>query len=262
MKKLYMLLLLALPMCLAAQMPSGTVTYVEVIKMEWTPPADMDPAMKAQIEEMRKHMPKSFSHFRELNFDGDHAFYHISPKEAEKEENLNAGGENRGGGFRMMMGALDQEHYWDVKKSKYVEKRTFFGKEFLIKDEIKPLKWKIMGEAKEIMGHVCQKAVAEVDSSEIVAWFDMSIPAPVGPNGYGQLPGLILELELDKGRTTLTAESIDLKELDDKAIVEPKGGKVVTREEYNAIVKEKMDEMRQEWKSRSQGGGRMIHMSE
>lgn len=260
MKKLIIFFVLLIPILLVAQTNSGVITYVETIKMEWKPPADLDPAMKAQIEEMRKHMPKSIENYRELAYNDEMTYYHISPKQAEKEEQLNASGEQRGGRMMRMMGNLDQKQLVDLQKGKYVEQREFFGREFLIKDKVPSYKWKIMGEAKEISGYLCQKATTMVDTNEVVAWFCPTLPSPVGPNGYGQLPGVILELVTDNGINTLTAEKIELKPVDSKEFEEPKGGKVVTKAEYDTIVKEKIEEMREEWKERHKNGGGGMHM--
>jgi len=90
---------------------------------------------------------------------------------------------------------------------------------------------------------------------EVTAWFTPQIPVGNGPGEYAGLPGLILEL--NAYRTTLLCSKIVLnpKEADD--IVPPTKGKGVTREEYNKIVKEKMDEMRENFRGRGgRGGGR------
>ncbi len=252
-------MILALPMVVIGQVAnSGVVTYSEVIKMEWTPPADMDPAMKAQIEEMRKKMPKSITNYKELTFNPEFAYYKIAPKQVKLDEEraarANAEGHG-GGGMRRMMFNTNSIHYWDIKKGKFVEKREFFEREFLIKDETPKLQWKIMGEAKPIAGYVCQKAVAMVDTMEVIGWFCPTIPVSAGPNGYGQLPGLILELVTDKGRNTLRADSISLQAIKIADFEQPKGGKVVTKAEYDQMVKEKMEEMRAEWKARMSGSG-------
>jgi GLPGLI family protein len=257
MKNLLIICLLTLPFLAWSQAKtSGVITYAEVTKLEWTPPADMDPALKAQIEEMRKKMPKSFTNYKELTFDQDVAYYKVAPKQekidAERAAQANAEGR---GGFRRMMMNNNSVHYWDLKKSKYTERREFFEREFLIKDDVKKLQWKIMGEAKQIAGYVCQKAVTMDDTVQVEGWFCPQIPVSAGPNGYGQLPGLILELAVDKGRTVYTADSIALQAVDMAQFEAPKGGKVVTRTEYDQIVKEKMAEMQAEWKSRMGGGG-------
>ncbi|MCZ6595660.1 MAG: GLPGLI family protein [Bacteroidetes bacterium] len=90
----------------------------------------------------------------------------------------------------------------------------------------------------------------------VTAWFTPQIPVKNGPGEYAGLPGLILEMSID--RTTILCSKIvlNLKEAD--KIEAPDKGKEVTREEYNKIVKEKMDEMRENFRSGSgrRGGNR------
>lgn len=267
MKKVLLYAIMALPLWMMAQNTSGVITYAEVIQTKWTPPADMDPAMKAQIEQMMKNAPKSVTNYKDLSFNQEFTYYKVSPKQeqidAERAAQDNMEGRG-GGGMRRMMFNNKGIHYGDLKKGKYLDQRLFFDKEFLIKDEPKKLQWKILGEAKQIAGHVCQKAATMIDTVQVVAWFCPTIPVSAGPNGYGQLPGMILEISPDE-RTTITAETVEFKPMDASDFEQPKSGKVVTKDEYDQIVKEKMDEMREEWKSRMSGSGsggaqmRVIH---
>ncbi|MBT8262280.1 MAG: GLPGLI family protein [Bacteroidia bacterium] len=86
---------------------------------------------------------------------------------------------------------------------------------------------------------------------QVTAWFTPQIPVGNGPGEYAGLPGLILEL--NAYRTTLLCSKIVLNPEDADVIEAPNKGKEVTREEYNKIVKEKMDEMRENFRGR---GGR------
>ncbi len=85
----------------------------------------------------------------------------------------------------------------------------------------------------------------------VTAWFTPQIPVKTGPGEYGGLPGLILEMNID--RTTVLCSKIVLNPEETEAIKAPDKGKEVTREEYNKIVKEKTEEMRENWRG---GGGR------
>ncbi|MEI9810360.1 MAG: GLPGLI family protein [Bacteroidota bacterium] len=99
-----------------------------------------------------------------------------------------------------------------------------FEKKFIIDDSIRPLKWKMTTETKTILNHNCIKATAvqtsartqmvmengkmdrkEVqDTSLIVAWFATDIPVSGGPAEFqGQLPGLILEMDVANGRQNI-----------------------------------------------------------
>ncbi|GAB5401544.1 MAG: GLPGLI family protein [Aureisphaera sp.] len=85
----------------------------------------------------------------------------------------------------------------------------------------------------------------------VTAWFTPQIPVQMGPGEYGGLPGLILEMNID--RTTILCSKIVLNPKEAEEIKKPEKGKEVTREEYNKIVKEKTEEMRDNWRG---GGGR------
>lgn len=91
----------------------------------------------------------------------------------------------------------------------------------------------------------------------VVAWYTPSIPVAAGPSNFTQLPGMVMQVEIDGTNRVITAEKVTLKTLEEKTIKKPKKGKKVTREEYRKIVKEKMDEMRKERGGR--GGKMRIH---
>lgn len=91
----------------------------------------------------------------------------------------------------------------------------------------------------------------------VTAWFTPQIPVKNGPGEYAGLPGLILELNID--RTTILCSKIVVNPKEKEAITPPTKGKEVSREEYNKIVKEKTDEMRENFRNsggRREGGGR------
>lgn len=89
----------------------------------------------------------------------------------------------------------------------------------------------------------------------VTAWFTPQIPVGNGPGEYAGLPGLILELNVY--RTTILCSKIVLNPAEADAIEPPKKGEEVTRAEFNAIVKEKMEEMRENFRGRgNRRGGR------
>jgi len=90
----------------------------------------------------------------------------------------------------------------------------------------------------------------------VTAWFTPQIPVRTGPGEYAGLPGLILEMNID--RTTILCSKIVLNPKEADPIEAPDKGKEVSRVEYNKIIKEKMDEMRENWRGGDgrRGGGR------
>ena len=137
-----------------------------------------------------------------------------------------------------------------------LQQLEFLGRTFLIRDEAPRLAWRLTGEEGEFLGYPCQKAIATRDSAVVEAWFTPQIPASVGPEAYGGLPGLILILT--DGTRTFAAQEVALGPLPAGALAAPDRGRAVTREEYARIVREKMDEMGAETGA---GGVRIIRMN-
>ena len=95
------------------------------------------------------------------------------------------------------------------------------------------------------------------DTSNIVAWFTTTIPVSAGPVEYqGQLPWLILEMDVNNGRYTYIAKSISEK-ADLAVIKEPAGKKRFTPEEF----RKERDKMMEEMNRNNQGGQRVIRMN-
>ena len=86
----------------------------------------------------------------------------------------------------------------------------------------------------------------------VTAWYTPQIPVNNGPGEYSGLPGLILEVSA--GRTTILCTKIILNPDEKEEIKKPVKGKEVSRAEYNQIVTEKTEEMREMRGGR--GGGR------
>ena len=93
------------------------------------------------------------------------------------------------------------------------------------------------------------------DTVPVVAWYTTDIPVPAGPDLQGQLPGLILELDVSNGRIITKAVEFSPKVAANK-IKEPKEGKKVTAAEFIEERDKILDEMR---KNRA-GNGNVIRM--
>jgi GLPGLI family protein len=108
------------------------------------------PEMQKMMEErMKKMFEKTFV----LNFDKSASIY-------KEEEKLEAS--NQGGGFRMMnsMTGGGGTYYKNVKNKTYSVDKDFMGKEFLVKDSLASLNWKMEAETRVIGGYTCYKATA------------------------------------------------------------------------------------------------------
>ena len=134
-----------------------------------------------------------------------------------------------------------------------VETREFFGRDFRVSGPPPAYAWRLTSEQAEHLGHMVMKATAEHDGTSIEAWFTPVIPVPGGPASYGGLPGMILVLSVDGGRAQYFATEVVLGEVDTGLIRAPEDGDNVSREEYEAIVEDKLDELEQLYGRRGSG---------
>ncbi|MEO8112102.1 MAG: GLPGLI family protein [Ginsengibacter sp.] len=246
-----------------AQQTSGTVTYVRTMQMQMHIIDD---------HQGEKTIPQSRTDKFELTFGNNQSLWKHAEEEMENDE---LGGNGNGVHIRMIGVGQDDVSYCNFDLAKKVDQRDMFEKKFIVTDSIKKLAWKLTGETQTLLGHVCQKAIAERptkrmtmnmdngkmerkevdDTAKLVAWFTTDIPVPAGPEVAGQLPGLILMLDMGDGRTVYKATEISDKVKPDD-IKEPVKGKKVTPDEFRAETNKMMDEMQQN----HPGGNRTIRI--
>jgi GLPGLI family protein len=264
-------------------------TSTEDFKARMSGNKDITPEMQKNMEErMKKMFEKTFI----LNFDKSASIY----KEEEKLDAPSQGG--GGGGFRMMGSMMGSggTFYKNIKEKSYTVDKEFMGKEFLIKDTLPNLKWKMEGETRLIGGYKCYKATAikpvsktdfrnfrpkkeettttkPADDSKktnfmdemnipkevvVTAWYTPEVPVNQGPENYWGLPGLILEI--NDGKTVILCSKIILNPKEKAEIKASTKGKVVTQAEYDEIMIKKMEEFREMNRGRGANGGMQIRM--
>lgn len=212
----------------------------------------------------------------------------------KEDVKLAAPGGSGGGRFSGMMSSFSGGLiYKNTKNKQLLEAKEFFGKKFLIKEDLEQPKWELGSETKQIGKYLCFKATmiqkstkfdlgsfrrksakkgAEKDSTKaikvtkeievpkeilITAWYTPQIPVSSGPGEFWGLPGLILEI--NQGKTTVLCTEIVINPTEKAAIKAPKKGKQVGREEYNKIVKKKVTEMREMFRRRRGSSTRGRH---
>ncbi|MCB0447117.1 MAG: GLPGLI family protein [Gelidibacter sp.] len=242
---------------------------------------------KMFAERMKSMLEKTFI----LTFNRTESIY-------KEEEKLETPGQ--GGGFGGFMSSFTGgAQYKNVKSSQILQEQEFFGKQFLIKDSLPPLAWKMESETKQIGQYTCFKATAvkKVDEMDftnmrrrnrdneekkdgdkvkdstksepsdnpmddievpkeilVTAWYTPQIPVSQGPGDYWGLPGLILEVS--SGRTTILCSKIVINPEEKEEIKVPSKGKEVTKQEYNDIMKKKIEEMQEMYGGRGRGNFR------
>lgn len=179
------------------------------------------------------------------------------------------------GGATIMISAGNQDKllYKNVAEQNYIEEEDLMGRGFLVKDSLNIYDWELTGESKKIGDYTCQKAIysrivdskvfsmgkdemeVSKDTVNVTAWFTMQIPVSHGPSDFWGLPGLILELQ-NNGMTYI-AERIVLNPTDPVQIEIPKKGEAISREDYQALSEEKMNEMMKMYSGKPGEGNQM-----
>lgn len=251
MKKGWILLLTLLPLLSQAQHTEGKILYEEKMNMHIDLKSDGE--NDEMMEQLKAMMPEHRISKKMLTFVESASLYtNFDDGEVPEEMTL----EGEGMQFKMKFEEPEDILYKNLDERTMVRQQEFFTRKFLIKDKSDEKKWKLTGESKEILGYMCQQATSGDTTDKVIAWFTPEIPVSGGPASYGQLPGMILEVEANEGKMLITASSITLEAVDKKIIAEPKKGKVVTKEEFKKLQEEKMKEM--EMEMGGSGGARII----
>jgi len=234
MKNVFFLFAFFLNLNLSAQQTEGTIFYTQSIKLDIELPEGQ--------EHLRDMIPSSSDQTKALYFTAEKSMYKdVDGSDGVTEINQESEGAQMQ--VKIVAGSADNRLLKDIANNKMVDQRDFLGKKFLIKGDIPEMTWKITGEQKKILDFVCQKAVYTKDTMTTIAWFTPQIPLSNGPDTYGKLPGMILEMNMEDGRRTISATKVELGVIDKAVLETPSKGKKVTREEFKKIQEEKMKEM-------------------
>ncbi len=235
--------------------------------------ARLSEAQKKQImERMKNRLEKTYV----LTFNKEESFF----KEEEKLDAISGATNSWGKNFSQ------GEQYKNVKTNTQIQQQEFYGKQFLVTDNLQPISWEMGTETKQIGNYTCFKATAsiptadlewytfswdrlrnenpksqdstevdpgvkEVDMTNVVAWYTPQLPVSHGPSEYWGLPGLILEVSA--GNTTMLCTKIVVNPEVKEQIEAPKKGKEITKKEYHNTIVEKMKEFRDNRVGRRRG---------
>ena len=209
-----------------AQTRTGTIKYKQTMFFEF--------------ENMPPNMPKSSDAYMQLKFNGVEALYEKDPDVKDDQSADASDGSRR---WRRMRDRSKRILYSNTGTSSVVEQTGLMGKDFLISDSLKNLKWKISaGEQKSILGYTCMKATFKDSLRNIAVFFTPQMPLQHGPDNFGGLPGVILEVQSAQMHI-LATEMI----AGTPVITPPTKGDKMTRAEFNRLREEKMKEQREMW---------------
>lgn len=258
-------ILLLIPFTFNAQEFQGEATYISKSSMDlgsWG--ARMSEAQKKQVQErLKNRLEKTYV----LSFNKEESFF----KEEDKLDAMSGATDSWGKNF------AQGDSYKNVKENQLVQSQEFYGKQFLVKDKLQAIDWKMGSESKQIGQYMCFKATAsiptadlawynfswsdlpqqtetkkdstavvnlepEIPMTQVEAWYTIQVPVSHGPSEYWGLPGLILEVSA--GNTTMLCSKIVMNPKAKLKIEAPDKGKEITKSEYRETVQGKMIEMR------------------
>ena len=227
MKRIFITLVAGLCFQLAiAQVKEGKVIYERKTNMyKRLPPEN---------ENMKNMIPEFSTGKQQLLFSGDESIFSSVPDDQDIRDQ--AGQE--GGRINIRMGGGNNETYKNYITEKIIELRELGPKKYIIEDTLKNLGWKLNDDTMLIKGYHCKKAITKNKQGDnIVAWYTEEIATPGGPEQFGGLPGLILQLDIGESWIVFTA--LDIQTNAGKQLVKiPTGAKKVTRQEFQKMMDE------------------------
>lgn len=261
MKTRITLLAISLVLSLNAQNFQGIAIYKTSSKSSISFGGEKSSMSDKMKEDLQKRFQKMNQKTFTLKFDKTTSIY----KENEK---LNAPLPQGGHKIISIGGANNDILFKNLKTKTIVNQTDIMSKPFLIKDKLEEIDWQLTSETKNIGNYTCYKAtfskqvekhnislntgkvkeVKEMVTKVTTAWYTPQIPISNGPKEYQGLPGLILEI--NDGHTTIVCTEIIINPTEKIEIIKPKKGKVVTREKFNKISKQKTEEMMERYRSK------------
>jgi GLPGLI family protein len=236
MKKTALFILLLITCSVTCQIKSGTISYgVTVIENKNSKLDELMLSMNANYLTITKEFEFT------LTFNTKESFFQKMDKLYSDED-------------ASKMGILKIGFQGNIlQKNDSIYKETSLERigDFIVKKEI--LKgWVISAETKFIDQYKCYKATNEIVvinpkgtfKHPVTAWFCPQIPFAYGPNGFGGLPGLILELQTKDAvfgtkKIILSNEVTPLK-------TKLKNYKIITELEIEKIIEKKHEEFMNE----------------
>ncbi|MBO9671879.1 MAG: GLPGLI family protein [Sphingobacteriaceae bacterium] len=163
----------------------------------------------------------------DYNFNDSTSIYKIKPKETLNDNN-----------FIFIAGENTNELYTDFGKKTRVIRKPISGEDFILKDTIPHLRWKIMNDVRQIAGYECRKAITVInDSVTVVAFYTDEILLKGGPEGFTGLPGMILGLAIPRYNTTWFATKVEAKNVPILNIAPPaKGKRTDTEKDFKKML--------------------------
>lgn len=206
-------LLFLITSCCFAQNTNLVVTYGLVFYE--------DESMSKKTSMFKEHLDYAIANpnrFKfELKIDSIGASFELKNKLSMTDSNLS---DNLGFLFAKYPGLIFSFPDSILKRSVLLGNKVFVKSNLIVG-------WQMTNESKNIDGYICYKATNDDRVKDdtraffnpIIAWYCPEIPYSYGPIGYGNLPGLILELQVRNVVYAVTKIDFQSKEFPDYQII-------------------------------------------
>ncbi|WP_405610617.1 GLPGLI family protein [Polaribacter sp. Asnod1-A03] len=241
-KKVFLLFFIIPFISFSQKKISGKVIYKYRVKQQVFKSEKESDNIKPVLNNFNKNLENNKDQISfELIFNNNSSYYKLIKK-------LNPD-TDKGIDFAKLYTGGKEEIYTNKNKNLKIKKIDVFGDFFLVNSKFKE-NWKLTQETKKIGKYICFKAflVKEIKGfnnkkSNFITqvWYSPEIPANFGPKGYGNLPGLILELE--QGGIIYYAQKIELNNKKNIVINPPKKGNIISEEDFSDMFR-KIDKKR------------------
>lgn len=138
-------------------------------------------------------------------------------------------------------------YYTYLRQDSIHDYREIMGNHFEIARALDPLQWRITGKQTLVENYPCLEATRREDTITHLAWFAPQLKLPLGPKQWRGLPGIILYMELDNGRTVISIEDMNLAytpRQEDFDLKPPPVKSRLSEAEFEALKEEKEAESR------------------
>lgn len=181
----------------------------------------------AFAERMKAQLPKFNSTYFDMVFDTARIMYKPGREVAE-----NAAMKMFGSGPATQNVVLT-----DFRANKVRANKAVFDQKFSVEDTLRVMEWKEKDEIRTIANFKCRKAVGIIcDSVYVVAFYAEDIPVAGGPESFGGLPGMIMELAIPRLHTTWVATKVETPPLKSEDFeFSEKGKKVNSLSLYESV---------------------------
>jgi len=250
-KRTTILVLLLIGMSVTAQNTWRAVYQFKEIQSEESKKREdsiikKNPGMAKMFKQVRERF-SNLTYFLDFN---------MNESVFKEEEKLNTD-KYSSGGMTIVFGANEEILYKNLKKNQYIKTSSMFDGAYRIVDSLPNYHWKITKETKQIGNYLVIKAegtkmlkdgvTGDKHPVKITAWFTPQIPVGTGPELYGGLPGLIMELQFDN--EIFLVKEVVLNPKKHQKIVAPDKGEAISKEEFDIKQKAYIQKMKKMYKN-------------